>query len=383
MSLFSKNILVYLKPTNFCNVGCSHCYLPEDVRANKDIMDESTFLNSIEFINNMAKRQGAEIVIICWHGGEPLSLSPDYYNKMHELLKKHMEVDFVESMQTSMIPFTERWVSVFKENFGGMVGASIDFSSRKIKGSNEEYRNLFLKKVNIARENGIFISPNMVVSKNEIGKASWLLDWYKENDFKTFRLERYNKFGIDVSDWPTNMEHSQFLIELFDESMERLDKNGFVVTNNVLDAAFKGILFDQPGDRWGGTCQSDFLVIDPDGKTNNCPDKISFEKDYSNINSGFNEFAKSPSRVKWIKHQHISHKKDHCMVCENRSWCKSGCPITPNGPSEGQEECAGYKTFLTHVRKYIEKNGKGPLLDYIELEQKNIEADDYAIRTAS
>lgn len=383
MSLYSQSILIYLKPTNFCNVGCTHCYLPEDLRANKLLMDKETFMKSIEFINEMASIQGSMSAIICWHGGEPLSVSPSYYFEMSDLLRKHMKVDFIEGVQTSLIPFTERWLPLFKERWGSMAGASIDFHTRQIRGSNEEYRKLFIDKVNLARDNGIFISPNMVVSKNEMGRAGWLLDWYKENRFKTFRLERYNKFGIDVDDWPTNMEHSLFLMELFDESMKRLEETGTVVTNNVLDAAFKGILYNQPGDRWGGTCQSDFLVIDPDGKTNNCPDKISFEKDYSNVSNGFRKFASSKSRVGWVKHQHITHKKDHCMVCENRTWCKSGCPITPNGPSDGQEECAGYKTFLNHVRDYINKNGESAILKYIELEENSVEVEDYALRTAT
>lgn len=35
-------LTVYLKPTNYCNVGCDFCYLPEDVRANKARMSADT-----------------------------------------------------------------------------------------------------------------------------------------------------------------------------------------------------------------------------------------------------------------------------------------------------------------------------------------------------
>ena len=31
-------ITAYVKPTNFCNVGCTHCYLPEAVRAHQGRM---------------------------------------------------------------------------------------------------------------------------------------------------------------------------------------------------------------------------------------------------------------------------------------------------------------------------------------------------------
>ena len=35
-------ITAYLKPTNYCNVDCAHCYLPESVRANKNKMTPET-----------------------------------------------------------------------------------------------------------------------------------------------------------------------------------------------------------------------------------------------------------------------------------------------------------------------------------------------------
>ena len=65
------------------------------------------------------------------------------------------------------------------------------------------------------------------------------------------------------------------------------------------------------------------------------------------------KFPKSKFRRKWIRHQAVTHKQDFCLSCENQNWCKSGCPITPNGPPEGEDECSGYKTYINYVREYL------------------------------
>lgn len=49
-------ITVYLKPTNFCNVGCAHCYLPESVRANKDKMSDETLHKVMQFLKEMKEK---------------------------------------------------------------------------------------------------------------------------------------------------------------------------------------------------------------------------------------------------------------------------------------------------------------------------------------
>ena len=70
-------LTVYLKPTNYCNVGCDFCYLPEDVRANKARMSPETLDATLELIGQLALREGHDRIAILYHGGEPLSLSPE------------------------------------------------------------------------------------------------------------------------------------------------------------------------------------------------------------------------------------------------------------------------------------------------------------------
>lgn len=362
------SLTAYIKPTNYCSVGCEHCYLPEGVRANHLVMSKETLADTARMLLEMAKKEKSPTLHIIWHGGEPMMLSPEWYWEACDILDDIIGPGYyTQSFQTSLLPYKSSWKKIFNEKFDSFVGSSIDFSQRKVKSSSEAYLDLWMRKVTNARNDGIYVVPGMVPTKNEIGKGKEIVEWFIENEFAEFNIERYSKVGGHFLDWPTNKQHGQFLTEVFDTLMKKKSLGEQIPYVKLIVAAIGGVLFQQPGERWGGTCQRLFIVIEPDGSLNTCPDRASHEKAYSNVSDGAGAFIVSPERRHWIRVQNITHKKDHCQTCEYQSWCKSGCPVTPNGPSDGQTECSGYKTFLNHVKEFCNtEKGRVMALDYIK-----------------
>lgn len=349
-------ITAYLKPTNYCNVGCSHCYLPESVRANKDKMDEKTLHQVMSFLKDMKNNGRHNQVFLLWHGGEPLVLSPDYFEKAGEIIDQYFQPhEVIEAVQTSLIPYKKEFAPLIKKRWRSEIGSSMDFSARTIKGSKENYQLLWMKKVDLAREDDILVIPGITPTKEDCVNASYIYKWFKDRNFWIWNIDRYSNVEGTLPDFSTNKEHASFLKNLFDLAYHDYQENGYTVMIKPLVAAIGGILYDQPGDRWGGSCQSDFVVINPDGKLNNCPDKDSFESSYGNLFDGFSSFANAPQRKKWIRIQQAGHRIDECFSCENASWCKSGCPITGNACTINgiKDECSGFKSFISHVRSFI------------------------------
>jgi len=359
-------ITAYVKPTNNCNVGCTHCYLPETVRADKSRMTDVTLQATAQFINEMSERGrhgGAHIV---WHGGEPLTVPAEWFYKAGSVLDSVLPAHS-ESLQTSLIPLRTDHLPLLKERMNSFVGSSVDFSQRQIKGSVDAYHALWMSKVDMARGAGILVVPGVVPTRNEIGRESQIVQWFVSRRFDAFNIDRYNAYGASFPDRPSNLEHSRFLIGLFDALMLEMDRTGLAPMVGAIRGAITGVLFGIGGDRWGGTCQSDFIVVEPDGSLNTCPDKASFEPSYANVAEGFLEFAKSRFRRKWIRHQTLDHKKSYCSDCENQHFCKSGCPITPNGPEDGEDECSGYRSMLTHVRTFsLSAGGRAVMEAYLD-----------------
>ena len=364
-------ITAYVKPTNFCNVGCTHCYLPEEVRANKFLMTEDRVREVARFVKDMAMVQRHDSAHILWHGGEPLTVPIDWYYKANDILKEELGYNYIQSMQTSLIPLRKEHIKMFKDFMEYQVGTSIDFSQRMLKGKVENYHKLWMTKVDMAREEDILVLPGVVPTRNELGREKDIVQFFMDRNFKMFNIDRYNQYNTFFPDRPSNLEHSKFLIGLFDALMENLELKGWSPFVNAISGAMTGILYDQGGDRWGTTCMTDFVVIEPNGNLNNCTDKATVEPSYSQLEDGYKEFARSHFRKKWVKIQTIDHKENHCRKCENASWCRSGCPITPNGIINGEDECSGYKTFINHVREFIKKNGEEPILKYLEQREKD------------
>lgn len=346
---------VYLKPTNFCNVGCDFCYLPEEVRADKGRMSPSTLESAMHLVRDLASREGHDGVSIIYHGGEPLTLPVEALITFSDSVREALAgLRVVESIQTSLIPLRPSHITFLHDRCDGHVGSSIDFGGRTISGSSEKYISLWMDKVGLARETGLIVEPIMVPTVRQVDDVPTVYEWFKDNGFAHFNIERYNRYGAS-DDRPDNAQHARFLRSLFDLSMADLSTTGSCVTNNAVAASIAGVMHGLPGERWGGSCQRDFLVINPDGSLNTCPDRIEYEiGQWPNVADGFDAFQSSPTRQNWIKVQAVEHIENHCRSCEFRSWCKSGCPITDHQVHTGAGECAGYKSHLLHVKRFVE-----------------------------
>jgi radical SAM protein with 4Fe4S-binding SPASM domain len=361
------SISVYLKPTNFCTVDCDHCYLPEEVRAEKKSMSDETLEKTAYFLLEMIEKEKHQMLHITWHGGEPMMLKPEYYENAIAIMDKIIGRDrYTQSFQTSLIPYSSKWKNLFASRFDSFIGSSVDFTQRRIRNSTGSYLKKYMEKVESARADGMYIVPGMVPTRFEVGKGKEIVDWFVDNGFSEFNIERYSKVGVVgyPVDWPRNHHHSQFITEVFDAIFNRIKNGEKAPYVKHIVAGINGVLNNVPGDRWGGKCQKEFIVIEPDGSLNSCPDRALHEKPFSNLHDGADEFIKSPDRRNWIRIQEITHKKSHCEGCEFRSWCRSGCPVVPNGVDEGEKECSGYKSFLTHIKEFLKDENNLKLAKY-------------------
>lgn len=346
-------VVAYVKPTNYCNVGCEHCYLPESVRANAFRMTEDTLAGAAQLMQRMVTAQRAPGVLWIWHGGEPLTVPVTWYKAAGAILDAHIE-SRIESIQTSLIPYKGEFAPFIHDRCDSQLGSSIDFSQRKIKGSVEGYHDLWMKKVEMARADQIRVTPGIVPTKAELGRAGDIVTWMVDRGFAAFNVEKYNAYGaFNAAGCPSNKEHSDFLTELFHEVViHRYQKGLTAPVVRVLQAAIGGVLHGEPGDRWGGSCMSSFVVVEPDGSLNNCPDKSTIDRPFSLLNEGPDAFLSSRERRNWIRLQVIGHGNRYCVTCDNSAWCKGGCPITPNDP-DGQGDCSGYSRFIGNVRSFV------------------------------
>lgn len=348
----------YLKMTNYCNVGCDFCYLPEATRSDKTRMSRETLVNAIKQSEAAALSERFDSVLYVFHGGEPLTMSAEIIDEYCQIIEDSARLPFKLTLQTSLLPLRRSHFPVISKWFNGFIGSSIDFSGRTIKGSVSDYLTLWLEKANFATSNGFEVVPTFVPSTDDIGNEQKMVDWFYEHGFNRFNTERYN-LGTDNSTRPTNLQHSEILRNLTCAIL-KYAKKGIFLSNNVVEAAINGVINGQPGDRWGGGCIKSFYVVNPSGKIHFCPDLIETNNSFGSVNENPIEIITSIERNAFSANYLIHHKNMNCSNCEFRSWCRSGCPITSNDViSEG--ECSGYKRYLLWLKG---KNNE-ELMEYV------------------
>lgn len=347
-------LIVYFKLSNYCNVGCDMCYIPKEARHDKSRMSDETLSASVRTTIDYARKLNKSQVLIVLHGGEVLSLGVSYLSATFKLLERELtqsKLRYGFSVQSSLIPFKKAHIPVLKQYINS-IGSSMDFTGRTIKGSNSEYQALWLQKVALARENNLTVHPITVPNKTECGDIIPIIDFFLSHDFRSINFERYNTFGahIPVDEAPSNLDYSNMLIDTFDYVV----KGNKPIAVRQIYEALTGVIKGKSAGRWGTTCMQDFLVFNPDGKINACPDKIDSEPAYSYAKYSVDKLMNSSVRQFWLKQSRLHHPHHNCMQCEFRVFCRSGCPITNN--KQQNDVCSGYKPFLKRIQAYIKQN---------------------------
>ncbi|NCB49607.1 MAG: radical SAM protein [Alphaproteobacteria bacterium] len=346
---------VYLIPSYFCSVGCEHCYLPEEIRAKKEVMSEEVLRQTARFLKAYASSFGKEEKItIIWHGGEPLMSPLSFYEKAIPLLKETLG-DFSQSMQTSLLPLKEEYLPFIKENMPHSLGVSLDFTLRTIQGSNQKYQEKFWKKWDDLKAYGIEAAMTCVPCKADLKKIDEMIEAFLAHEVYFVQFERYIDVGKrDLVLMPTNEEYAAFLKEMFLKVMSLFETKGYRLFVRIFADVIKGVLYQTSSGVYGGNCQAKLITITPKGEVFLCPNRASYETPYANVSDGFSVFENAPRRLGWILRQHLKNETKKCWTCPYNSWCKGACPIAPQEgivlPSD--TECRGYKGFIDFVKEF-------------------------------
>lgn len=124
-----------LKVTERCNINCTYCYMfnkeSELFRAKPKQMPLETVAAVARFLRQGALDSEASVVRLILHGGEPMMMRPDQFDRMCQLFVDEIsgaaQVQF--SMQTNATLVSEAWVALI-EKYSIGIGISLDGDRR-------------------------------------------------------------------------------------------------------------------------------------------------------------------------------------------------------------------------------------------------------------
>ena len=127
LSQFGPTQLVILQPTSFCNLDCDYCYLPDRHLRNNLSLELLEPICQAVFASPFTTSD----FTFCWHAGEPLAASLNFYRQAFAIIEKcsqkynHLQLNFNHSFQTNALLINQAWCDLFQE-YGVHVGVSLD-----------------------------------------------------------------------------------------------------------------------------------------------------------------------------------------------------------------------------------------------------------------
>lgn len=376
-------VTAIIKPTHACNFSCTYCYMDES--AEKGFLSDETLENIIEQVTYVNKLRNSDPKFI-WHGGEPLLMKKDFYEKLLEFQRKHNhnELDLFRltldnetyllisdkvrsarnSVQSNGSLITDEIAAYFKEK-SISIGLSLDGPgeindlTRQYSDGKGSYDSV-ISGLRLCKEKQIGGGIITVLNKNNIDKMDELYDFYKENNLspkinpliKSGNAEKnYEDLGI------TPKEYGQALITLFDKWYYDKDTK---ISIDPLDEMIGNIYSkDTKSCNFSNNCQESFVSIGPQGDIYPCGrfDGIQ-EFKLGNINKdSLNEILDSDLRKSLLSRNHLDIAG--CAKCEYGDICHGGCMhnayMHTGNIMDKDYYCQSYKMIFSHIKNEISK----------------------------
>ena len=221
----AKYRFVLISVTNNCNNACDYCYLGCNDNINKKIIPIDTVNKILEEYSIYLQDFPIEerFLTIIWHGGEPLIVGKEFYEKVLEIQKeysKNFGVRFDNGLETNGTLLTEEWADFLKQN-NFHIGISLDGPKsvhdihRRGKNNKSSFSKT-VKGIEILEKKKIPFSVISVITNKNYKYYEEMLDF-----FLSFEHLRYADFlpGYDPNgkiDYLSPENYRDFLVSLFD-----------------------------------------------------------------------------------------------------------------------------------------------------------------------
>lgn len=314
---------IIFKPTYSCNVRCKHCNVGDKKSLGKKVTPEevvhylSRFLAFLDYIG-----EECNAIDLVWHGGEPMTMGPDFYRKVNELLQRNFpHITFIHGMQTNLLLYSSSWKDVFSNIFCGRIGTSYDFFSTIRPYSEETFLKVFKKYQDDLSSSSVVIC---ILSKENEPYVEEIIEKSKNHGFWV----KLNKLYIIGDAEKNNLTGFQLTLQEYFKCLKRAVeyylKCGypFYPYAYFLEdrQSFQRIRCD-----FGGLCIDSVFYINPFGDLYKCAvaEEYNLFKFGNLLKDDLNQIVYKYSKLKAITYL----LPGDCLSCDISTLCGGGCLI--------------------------------------------------------
>jgi uncharacterized protein len=331
---FKSNLAaIYMNSVSRCNLDCSYCYIPQEIRKehqqmNKDQLFE-VLMKAGEYTEENGGNRNRKLTIV-FHGSEPLLMKEEIFGAIEEF-----EDRLYFGIQTNGTLFREDDVEFLKKH-DVSVGISLDSSYPEIHDSLRKTRNgngTFEKVVEAIDWFDGYQRLNVVttVTKQNVSQLPAMVSFLHAKNIPSILLNPVRGTqGPARSLMPDNESLKRFFISALKRAMELTEKTGKQIIVGNFANILVGII--APTARklmcditpcGGGRC---FFAIASDGDVFPCGEFIGNEEFRGGniLRNSIPDILNSDS-FRRVRERRVE-KIEHCNTCAFRNICGAPCP---------------------------------------------------------
>jgi|YelNatPaOPRAMG01_1025707.scaffolds.fasta_scaffold73747_1 uncharacterized protein len=347
-------ITIIAMTTSDCNFNCWYCYTRASRRSVKNWIEDDIE----KIINNCS--DGFSNVEFCWHGGEPLLLGKNFYQKVIYVQKSITHAKgtvFQNNIQTNGWLLNDLWLDFFQNN-NFHIGLSLDAPLDVYKIHRKKDPSKLLNICEKIKNRNLPLGVLCVVSKLNVGFPQEIFNFYKSLGVNSFGLLPLKNVPlVDSFLIPSNEDLFGFYQKLFDLWM--WTPNNFSCIE-PFDTMLRLLLGEKCGNcSFTSPCLEKMITIDQEGNVVPCSSLVSEDFILGNILQESLVRILSNSKVERFKKLKLQAIENNCKDCVFLSICKGGCRADAywfSGLYEGKYPfCESRKLMFEHIQKQLEK----------------------------
>jgi radical SAM protein with 4Fe4S-binding SPASM domain len=314
-----KELSIYLKTTETCNLNCKHCFT-------NGSNGSKIYWNHIK-VADWLKRLKEQIpntphVHLDFHGGEPFLADIHTLQYVYDNCKNLWKSQSWGVTTNLTFKLTQDIIDFIQGPLKNRVGTSWD---PDIRFANPKQYDLWRKNVDTLVKLGVDIKLFVSVTKGTIAiEPLELLEWIRDLGVKELALERLTMNGnakqnLDI--FPTNLEQDEWFLRMHHQS-EKVGAREWLV-NEFLESVYDKF---EKGYNSAATfcrdCEEKLFTLNADGTIAGCPNSAP-EAYFGNIDQDIVELLNSPQRLENIACERA--RDPRCYDCEVFQYCNSDC----------------------------------------------------------
>lgn len=316
--LTMKELNIYLKTTETCNLNCLHCFTSGTAGA-KIYWD---YKKTADWLQRLAKELPSNHVHFDFHGGEPFLVPVEQMEWVQDNTRGIWPSMSWGATTNLVYKLTDEKINFIKYNLENRVATSWD---PDIRFANPKQYDLWRKNVDTLVNEGVTVKLFVSLTKGTLAiKPIDLLDWIRELGVKELSLERLTPHGnarLNSQIFPNNKEVDQWLFDMHQQVKEHDARNW--VVNDLLESIY--LKFENNFTRSGTfcrDCEEKLFTVNADGSIAGCPNSAP-EQYFGHINDSIQDLLTSPKRLENIACE--AHRDPRCYNCEVFSFCGGDC----------------------------------------------------------